>query len=62
MGDQIENSESLKKNKEIEDIKNIFDKIDDFDNMFETSDLEKQPEKQEPKIQVETQIEEIVEK
>jgi len=44
----------LKKNKEIEDIKNIFDKIDDFDNMFETSDLEKLPEKEEPKIQVET--------
>ena len=40
MGDQIGTDENAKKNKEIDEIKDIFDKIDDFDNMFGTLDNE----------------------
>ena len=40
MGGQIGTDENAKKNKEIDEIKDIFDKIDDFDNMFGTLENE----------------------
>ena len=36
---QIEET-NVKKNPEIDEIKNIFDKIEEFDNMFGTSSVE----------------------
>ena len=51
----MESAKIEKKNKEIEEIKDIFDKIDDFDNMFETS-LELEEIK--PEINVEIKADE----